>query len=164
MRVDTFWAHTTMAELNLLVRIADADLDGKKQTLYALRKIKGVNTMLAHAVCNRAAVDPKQQIGALSDEKIKKITECIKEPLKNGIPVWLVNRRRDPETGEDGHNVSTELIIANDNDIKTMKKIKSYKGVRHMHGQPTRGQRTRSNFRKSGIAVGGKRPKQGKKS
>jgi small subunit ribosomal protein S13 len=30
-----------------------------------------------------------------------------------------------------------------------MKKIRSYKGVRHMLGQPVRGQKTKSNFRKN---------------
>ena len=33
--------------------------------------------------------------------------------------------------------------------MKTQKKIKGYKGIRHMLGQPVRGQRTRGNFRKN---------------
>jgi small subunit ribosomal protein S13 len=30
-----------------------------------------------------------------------------------------------------------------------MKKMRSYKGIRHMQGQPVRGQRTKSHFRKN---------------
>ena len=38
-------------------------------------------------------------------------------------------------------------------DIKMMKMIKSYKGVRHAIGQPVRGQRTKAHFRK-GSSLG----------
>jgi small subunit ribosomal protein S13 len=47
------------------------------------------------------------------------------------------------------HLITTELDLTIDNDLKRMKKVKSYKGVRHMLGQPVRGQRTKSNFRKN---------------
>ena len=40
-----------------------------------------------------------------------------------------------------------------DFDIRRLKKIRSYKGVRHTSGQPVRGQRTRSHFRKKGQSV-----------
>ena len=42
-------------------------------------------------------------------------------------------------------------------DIKKMIKMKSYKGTRHTSGLPVRGQRTRSHFRKSGVAMGVKK-------
>jgi small subunit ribosomal protein S13 len=42
-------------------------------------------------------------------------------------------------------------------DIKRMKQIKSYKGMRHSLKQPVRGQRTRSHFRTTGVAVGVKK-------
>ncbi len=48
-------------------------------------------------------------------------------------------------------------------DVKRMKQIRSYKGVRHSLKQPVRGQRTRSHFRTTGVAVGVKKPKTGKK-
>src|SRR3990167_8425454 len=53
----------------------------------------------------------------------------------------------------DIHLLTSDLKLQKDNDIKRMKKIRSYKGVRHSIGQPVRGQRTRSNFRK-GSAIG----------
>lgn len=35
-------------------------------------------------------------------------------------------------------------------DIRRLKKIRSYRGLRHATGQPTRGQRTKSHFRAHG--------------
>jgi small subunit ribosomal protein S13 len=44
-------------------------------------------------------------------------------------------------------------------DIKRLRKIKSYRGIRHASKLPVRGQRTRANFRRKGHAVGVKRKK-----
>ena len=53
---------------------------------------------------------------------------------------------------------TSDLRFIQDNDIKMMKKIKSYKGIRHMFRLPVRGQCTRSNFRKNkGKGMGVKR-------
>jgi small subunit ribosomal protein S13 len=41
------------------------------------------------------------------------------------------------------------LELQKEFDIKRLKKIKSYRGFRHMSGLPCRGQRTKSNFRKN---------------
>ena len=43
----------------------------------------------------------------------------------------------------------SDLELARDFDIKRLKKIKSYRGIRHVAGLPTKGQRTRANFRKN---------------
>jgi len=71
----------------------------------------------------------------------------------------MKNRRSDPETGEEKHLVGTDLDMKKDFDIRRMKKIRSYRGIRHTSGLPVRGQRTRSNFRKKGQAVAVKRKK-----
>ena len=59
----------------------------------------------------------------------------------------MLNRRKDLETGEDKHLLGTDLMIAKDNDLKLLKKTKSYIGLRHQRRLPVRGQRTQSNFR-----------------
>ena len=47
-----------------------------------------------------------------------------------------------------------------DSDLKEMKKMKSYRGVRHMSRLPSRGQRTKSNFRRNkGKAIAGLKKK-----
>ena len=42
-----------------------------------------------------------------------------------------------------------DLDFTVDNDLKRMKMIKCYRGMRHAFGLPVRGQRTKSNFRKN---------------
>ena len=92
-------------------------------------------------------------IGELTDEEVKKLEEIVLNPEKHGIPAFLLNRRNDPETGENLHKTSSDLIFTRKTDIDTMKKIQCYKGVRHQFGLPVRGQRTRSSFR-TGAKVG----------
>ncbi|MBW2996493.1 30S ribosomal protein S13 [Candidatus Woesearchaeota archaeon] len=151
-------------EFRHLVRIANTDLKGEKPIGFALRNIKGVNFQLANAVCNIANIDKLKKVGELSDDEINKLDGIVKDPLKSGVPVWLANRRKDIETGEDKHIITNDLMFTKDNDIKMMRKIKSYKGMRHSTGHPVRGQRTKSNFRKSKGKVMGVKRKAGAKS
>jgi len=61
----------------------------------------------------------------------------------------MANRRRDLETNENKHLIVADLDYTRENDIKRLRKLKTYKGDRHSKGLPARGQRTRSNFRKN---------------
>lgn len=145
-------------ELKYFVRIANTDLDGNKSIYLSLTKIKGINFMFANAVCNIAGIQKTIKTGHLTDDQATKIDEIIKDPIKFGIPSWIFNRKRDPEDGIDKHLIGTNLAFIQDNDIKMMKKMKSYKGIRHSLGLPVRGQRTKSNFRKNkGKVLGVKR-------
>ena len=149
-----------MAEFKHIIRVANTDLEGKKAVMYAMKKIKGVDVMFANAVLSIAGIDKNKKAGDLIDAEVKKMDEIIKEPLKFGIPEWLVNRRNDYETGEDMHVQGPELKLVKEDDIKRMKKVKSYKGLRHQWGLTVRGQRTKANFRKSkGKSVSVKRKK-----
>ncbi len=136
-------------QIKHLVRIANTDLDGLKQVHQALLKVKGVSVSFSNMVVSLAHVEKNAQIGLLDEEKIKLLDKIIRAPLENGAPLWMVNRRRDIETNEDKHLIGADLDYANDNDIKRLRKIKTYRGDRHGKGLPVRGQRTRSNFRKN---------------
>ena len=150
-------------ELKYFVRIANTDLDGNKPIHHALIKIKGISYMFSNAICNVAGIEKTKKAGYLSDDEANKIDEIIKEPSKFKIPSWLFNRKKDPEENLDKHLVSSTLSFMQDNDIKMMKKMKSYKGVRHSLGLPVRGQRTRSNFRRNKGKVMGVKKKEGTK-
>ena len=132
-----------------IVRIVNTDLDGKRQILMGIQKIKGVSFMLAHALCSIAKIDYKKRVGDLSEQEVERLEVLLKSKKPNGIPAWMLNRRNDTETGETLHLVGADLTFSHESDIRLLKKIKCYKGVRHMLGQPVRGQRTRSNFRKN---------------
>ncbi|MBI2574570.1 30S ribosomal protein S13 [Candidatus Woesearchaeota archaeon] len=131
-----------------LVRIMDTDLDGRKQVISALRQIKGVSHSFANAVCVLSNVGRNAKTGNLSDEEVKRLDSALKGAAKS-MPVWMLNRRKDYETGENLHLFSTDYDFAVDSDIRLMKKVRSYRGVRHGMGAPVRGQRTRSNFRRN---------------
>ena len=136
-------------ELKYFVRIANTDLDGNKQVGNSLIKIKGINFMISNAICNAAKIQKTKKTGYLSDSEVERIDDVLKDPAKFKLPSWLFNRKKDPEDNADRHLIGTNLSFTQDNDIKMMKKIKSYKGVRHSLGLPVRGQRTRSNFRRN---------------
>ena len=129
-----------------LVRILSEDIEGKMKVYAGLTKIKGVSWGMANAVCKALKLDKNRKIGSLSSEEIKKISEFIKNPQ---VPHYLLNRRKDFETGQDKHLSGSGLELQKEFDIKRLKKIKSYRGIRHAAGQPVRGQRTKAHFRKN---------------
>jgi small subunit ribosomal protein S13 len=135
--------------LKHFVRIANTDIEGVKNVGVGLRKIKGVGFMFASALCRIAGVDKDYKTGKLTEADVKKFNEILKEPSKFGIPNWLFNRQKDMATGEDVHLFTGDLQFTKENDIKLLRKIKCYKGVRHSLGLPVRGQNTRSNFRRN---------------
>lgn len=141
-------------ELKVIVRIANTDLDGEKPVLHALRMIKGLSHMMSKAVCKVSGINPSQKLGALDKQTIEKLEEIMKEPEKFGIPQFFVNRRRDIETGKDSHLIGLDLDVAKKFDVQRHIDLKTYRGWRHMLGQPVRGQKTRSSFREKGKIVG----------
>lgn len=142
-----------MSETREIVRIARTDIDGTKPVANALRSLKGVGDMYGNAVATVLDVDSDTQIGSLDDEEIDNIEETIKNPEENGIPKYLRNRRRDRETGEDLHLITSDLELKTEFDIRRYREIDSYRGWRHEIGLPVRGQKTKSSFR-SGSKIG----------
>ncbi|MBI4116948.1 30S ribosomal protein S13 [Candidatus Pacearchaeota archaeon] len=129
-----------------LVRIMSKDIEGKMKIYPGLTKIKGISWGISNAVCKILGIDKNRKIGSLAEDEIKKISDFMKNPK---IPPFLVNRRFDFETGEDRHLTGTDLDFRKDFDIKRLKNIKSYKGMRHQLGLPVRGQRTKGHFRRN---------------
>ncbi|MBI4894116.1 MAG: 30S ribosomal protein S13 [Candidatus Aenigmarchaeota archaeon] len=137
-----------------LVRISGTDLDGDKALNIAMLGIKGLNWSIINAICIVGNFDPRMKLKDMDDSMIARIEEIIKDPLKFGIPAYLSNRRRDIETGEDMHVTGSDLEVVNRFDVQRYIDLKTYRGWRHMLGQPVRGQRTRSKFRQKGRVVG----------
>lgn len=71
----------------------------------------------------------------------------------------MMNNRSDPVTGKNMNLVGNDLNVQIQDNINTMKKIRSYRGIRHETHHKVRGQRTRSNGRK-GLTVGVQRKKE----
>ncbi len=143
-----------------IVRFAETDLDGTKKLANALLKVKGVGWATAIAFTRAAGLDANVLAGSLTDEQLGKLEQVILNPINFGIPTHMVDRRSDPIEGGDRHSVSSNLAITKKTDIDSMKKIHSYKGIRHELGLPVRGQRTRTSFR-TGMVVGVQKSKLG---
>ncbi len=139
-----------------IVRIAATDIPGHLKVPYGLALIKGVGVNLAYAICRLLGIDPEKRIGFLTDAEIAKIEEALKNPRAIGVPTWMLNRRKDYETGKDMHLIGAELIYYVRRDIEREKKIKSWRGIRHALGLKVRGQRTATTGR-LGMTIGVKR-------
>lgn len=152
-----------MSKIREIIRIAGTDLDGRKKIPSALTDIKGVSFTLARAISAQLDEDSEKKIGELSKKKINKIEKILENPKKYGIKEFMLNRRKDPKTGRDRHLVSGDLEIQLKQDIDRMKKLGSYRGMRHRKGLPVRGQKTKSSFRgKKSIGVERKKVKEEK--
>ena len=143
-------------EYETLIRIFGCDVPGSKNLYTALTYIKGVSWTIANAVCIKSGIPKNKRLSEMSKDEIKKVEYVLSQ--LDFFP-FLKNRRYDPESGETSHLYGSDLDMTKEFDIKKVKKIRSYKGIRHSLGQPVRGQRTKSHFRKIGRTVGVRRSK-----
>jgi small subunit ribosomal protein S13 len=137
-------------DIQYFVRIGQTDLDGTKSVERALTDMNGVGRRVARIIADRAAVDRRDVLGALEEDKIDEIVELV-EGYAEEVPEWLTNHQRDFFTGETTHETGNDLDMSRRQDINRMKMIDSYRGVRHKRGQKVRGQRTKSTGRTEGT-------------
>ncbi len=128
-------------EFKPIVRVGDTDLDGYKAVAFALASIRGIGLANAYSICRKLNVDPHAPLGMLSDEQVKRLDWAVRN-FHEIAPSWALNRRKDPDTGRNVHLIGSELILAAKRDVDLMRKLKSWKGIRHALGLKVRGQRT----------------------
>ena len=143
-------------EFRHIVRVAGTDLDGSRKLEYGLTRIKGLGINLSKAVVKKSNFSKDLRVGDLTDADVQKVEDVLRNPRKYDIPDWLLNRRKDLETGEDLHLIGPDLTLRIKTDIDDMKQIRSWKGTRHSLGLKVRGQRTKTSAR-TGRAVGVKK-------
>jgi small subunit ribosomal protein S13 len=139
-------------DFKYIVRISNTDIDGDKKVVYGIKSIKGIGAHMANLIANESKINKNLKIGDLKDQDIEKL-QAIIDKVSESAPSWMLNHRKDYETGEDIHLIGTEIEMHLRDEINIMKKIRSYRGIRHERGLPVRGQRTRANNRK-GLALG----------
>jgi len=152
---------TKLQDTGRIVRILSKDIEGNMTVYAGLSTIKGISWAFSNAICLSLGIDKRKKIGALTEEEIKKISDFAKNPK---LPAYFMNRRHDRETGVNRHLTGTDLDLIREFDIKRLKQIKNYRGVRHTLGLPLRGQRTKANFRKNrnrGVGIKKKGKKEG---
>src|SRR5690348_330029 len=80
----------------------------------------------------------------------------MRDPASVNIPSWFLNRRKDMDTGNNFHLMTSDMDFNVRNDIEREKGMNSWRGFRHTYGLKVRGQSTRTRGRKGG-AVGVKK-------
>ncbi|MES1922569.1 hypothetical protein MHBO_004084 [Bonamia ostreae] len=136
-------------KFQLIIRIQNTNIDGKRKVLYSLSEIKGIGKRFADVVCKKANVDPNKRAGDLTSEEVDNLNAVIVNPLAFNVPVWMLNRRRDMLTGKNLHLVSSKIHANLRENLERMKKIKLHRGMRHHLGFKVRGQHTNSTGRHS---------------
>ena len=128
-----------------MARIASVVIPNDKQVWIALTYVYGIGRTTAKAILAEAKIEPTTRVKDLTEAEEAKINEII------------ANKYR----------VEGDLRRLVTNNIKRIKDINSYKGVRHKLKLPVNGQRTRTNARTrkgKAIAVGGAQPKAASKT
>lgn len=105
-------------------RIAGFDIPDGKKVSYSLRYIYGIGPKVAEEIMKAANIDEVKRARELTGDEINRIAKELEKHLIGG------NLRR----------------VIRDN-IERLKRVRSYRGMRHNMGLPVRGQRTRTNGR-----------------
>ncbi|MFC1990125.1 30S ribosomal protein S13 [Chloroflexota bacterium] len=108
-----------------MARIAGVDVPRNKQIWVALQYIYGVGPTLSKKILSQAGVNAEVKTDALTEAEVNRLREII-----------------DRE-----HRVEGDLRKEVNFNIKRLIEIGSYRGIRHRHNLPVRGQRTRTNAR-----------------
>ena len=123
-----------------MARISGVTIPSEKQVQIALTYIYGIGPKFASNILAAAKIEPTT--------RVKDLTEAEEQRLRDVI--------------DTGYTVEGDLQRQVTNNIKRLKDISSYRGLRHKNGLPVRGQRTRTNAKPrkgKGIAVGGTQKK-----
>lgn len=117
------------------MRFVGVEIPDDKKIKIAITYIYGVGTSNAASILEKLNIDPQK--------KTKDLTPTEEKSLRATL---------------EGTKVEGELRQEVTGNIKRLKDIRSYRGIRHKLGLPVRGQRTRHNARTRkgrGLAVGG---------
>jgi small subunit ribosomal protein S13 len=128
-----------------MARIAGVTLPSDKQIWVGLTYVYGIGATTSKKILDEAGVEPTKRVKDLTETEEQKINSVI-----------------DSSCLVEG---SLQRIVTGN--IKRLKDIGSYKGIRHKTGLPVNGQRTRTNARTrkgKAIAVGGAQPKAASKT
>ncbi len=148
-----------MSEYRHIVRILGNDIPGEKKVLVGLTQIRGIGYNFASSILEKIDINPDSSMGYMDEDEAARIEEMIKNPVAAGFPVWFLNRRKDIETGQDMHLLTSDIEFTVRKDVERERQVNSWRGYRHLYGLKVRGQRTRTTGRKGstvGVAKGGK--------
>ena len=109
-----------------MARIVGVDIPRDKKVPFSLTFIHGIGLTTAIKICETAKVDPESRVKDLTEKQVVAIRDAI-----SSLNV----------------TVEGELRSQNAMNIKRLKDIGAYRGLRHRRGLPVNGQRTKTNAR-----------------
>ncbi|HEX5395128.1 MAG TPA: 30S ribosomal protein S13 [Candidatus Saccharimonadales bacterium] len=119
-----------------MARIAGVNIPDNKQVWVSLTYIYGIGPKTSYDILSKASVEPVVRVKDLTDSEVSKIQDVINAD----------------------YSVEGDLQRSVTDNVKRLRDINSYRGLRHSASLPARGQRTRTNARtKRGkrVTVGG---------
>ncbi|MFA4834356.1 MAG: 30S ribosomal protein S13 [Patescibacteria group bacterium] len=109
----------------MAVRIAGVTIPNEKRVEISLTYIFGIGVSTSNKILEMTGINPDKRVKDLTEEEINKLRVLI----------------------EKQHRVEGDLKREIAGNIKRLKEINSYRGIRHTKGLPVRGQRTKTNNR-----------------
>lgn len=128
-----------------MARIAGIVIPSEKQVQIALTYIYGIGPKFAGDILAAAKIEPTTRVKDLTEAEEKRLRDII----------------------DADYTVEGDLQRLVTNNIKRLKDVNAYRGLRHKSGLPVNGQRTRTNARTrkgKSTAVGGTQPKAASKT
>ena len=135
-------------EFQHILRILNTNVEGKRNVVFGLTKIKGLGRRFADLICKKAEIDVNKRAGELSADEIEKLVAIIQNPRQFKVPLWFLNRQKDFKTGKYSQVFAQNFDAKLRDDIERMKKIRAHRGLRHWWGVRVRGQHTCSTGRR----------------
>ncbi|MCA9343955.1 MAG: 30S ribosomal protein S13 [Candidatus Nomurabacteria bacterium] len=108
-----------------MARISGVTIPNDKQIETALTYVYGIGPKFSKDILKQAKIDPTIRVNKLTDQEISQIQDVI----------------------NNNYTVEGELQRIVTSNIKRLKEINSYRGMRHKANLPSRGQQTRTNAR-----------------
>ena len=109
-----------------MARIAGVDIPRNKKVAYSLRYVYGIGYSQAINICDKAGVKLDTRVRDLKEKEVMAVRKAI----------------RDLEIKVEGE-LRSEVAM----NVKRLKDIGSYRGLRHRRGLPVNGHRTKTNAR-----------------
>jgi small subunit ribosomal protein S13 len=108
-----------------MARIAGVNVPNEKRVEIGLTYIFGIGLTTSKKILNQTKINPDTRVKDLTETELEKIREFIGKTVR----------------------VEGDLKMEVSQNIKRLKEVSSYRGVRHTRGLPVRGQRTKTNAR-----------------
>ncbi|EKD56269.1 MAG: 30S ribosomal protein S13 [uncultured bacterium] len=108
-----------------MARLMGLNIPDNKRIVISLTYIYGIGNSSAQKIIAQSGIDPNRRTNSLTNPELDKLREVIEKNLK----------------------VEGDLRMLVNQNVKRLKEINSYRGVRHLKKLPARGQRTKTNAR-----------------